>query len=255
MNARRKSVLLAFLAASSLAPLARGASLPSAAAGAALSKLLAARVREGRVDYAGLKRDPAALDAWLAEAAKVREADFKRASREERLAFLINLYNAATLRLILDHYPIASIRKIGPAWDTGRAWKLPVVEVFGKRVSLDELEHKMIRPVFAEPRVHFALVCAAKGCPPLRSEVYDGKRLSAQLDGQAAAFLSQKAKNRAGQTEKTAYLSPIFKWYMEDFGGSKKSVLTYVKTWLPVKAGWRLVWTEYDWSLNDRAAD
>lgn len=218
---------------------------------ARLNAALAARVHGGRVDYAGLKKDSSGLDAWLDYAAKVDEADFKGRQRDQRLAFLINLYNAATLRLILDHYPIESIRKIGPVWDPNKAWKLPVVKLFGRAVTLNAVEHEMIRPVYKEPRVHFVLVCAANGCPPLRSEAYDGARLNAQLDDQARLFLSQKAKNDAGRPGKTAYLSPIFKWYMEDFGGSKKSVLAFVKKWLPVEDDWTVEWTEYDWSLNE----
>lgn len=216
-----------------------------------LNATLSAHVREGRVDYGSLKSDSSAMDAWLGAAAKADEADFNRRPREERLAFLLNLYNAATLRLILDHYPIESIRKIGPVWDPNKAWKLPAVKVFGRTVTLNTVEHEMIRPIFKEPRVHFALVCAARGCPPLRSEAYDGTRLNAQLDDQARTFLSQKAKNDASRAGQTAYLSPIFKWYMADFGGSKKSVLAFVKKWLPVEDGWAVEWTDYDWSLNE----
>jgi|CXWL01.1.fsa_nt_gi hypothetical protein len=216
-----------------------------------LNATLSARVREGRVDYAGLKKDAAGLDAWLAAAASADETDFKGRPREERLAFMINLYNAATLRLILDHYPITSIRKIGPVWDPNKAWKLPVVRIFGRTVTLNTVEHEMIRPVYKDPRVHFALVCAAKSCPPLRSEAYAGPHLNAQLDDQARVFLSQKAKNDASRAGEMAYLSPIFKWYMEDFGGSKKSVLNFVKKWLPVEDSWTVAWTEYDWSLNE----
>ncbi|MBI2384676.1 MAG: DUF547 domain-containing protein [Elusimicrobia bacterium] len=218
---------------------------------ARLNATLAARVLEGRVDYAGLKKDSSGLDAWLAAAAAADEDEFKGRPRDQRLAFLINLYNAATLRLILDRYPIASIRDIGPAWDPNKAWKLPAVKAFGRTVTLNQLEHEMIRPVYNEPRVHFALVCAAKGCPPLRSESYDGTRLDAQLDDQARTFLSQRAKNDASKAGETAYLSPIFKWYMKDFGGSKKAVLRYVKKWLPVEEGWAVDWTAYDWALNE----
>ena len=231
----------------------------SAAAGAVdfdreqsrLNAVLSTRVRDGLVDYAGLKKDSSDLDAWLSAAAKADEADFKGRPRDQRLAFLINVYNAATLRLILDHYPISSIRKIGPVWDPNKAWKLAVVKIFGRTVTLNAVEHEMIRPVYKDPRVHFALVCAAKGCPPLRSEAYDGTRLDAQLDDQARTFLSQKAKNDASRAGETAYLSPIFKWYIEDFGGSKKSVLNFVKKWLPVEDGWTVEWTEYDWALNE----
>lgn len=244
-----KNTILLAAAILSLAVGGRAADLDRAQAG--LNATLSARVREGRVDYAGLKRDPAGLDAWLAAAAALGENEFKGRPREQRLAFLINLYNAATLRLILDRYPIASIRDIGPAWDPNKAFKLPAVKVFGRTVSLNQLEHEMIRPGYGEPRAHFALVCAAKGCPPLRAEAYDGARLNAQLEDQARTFLSQKAKNDASKAGETAYLSPIFKWYMKDFGGSKKSVLRYVKKWLPVEDSWTVDWTAYDWSLNE----
>lgn len=228
-------------------------SVPAKAANVdeALTAVLRERVIQGRVDYAGLKGNRAALDQWLDHAASVSEKEFDAWSWTDRLAFLINLYNATTLRLIVDRYPIASIRKIGPVWDPNKAWKLPVVQVFGRTVALNTIEHEMIRPVYKDPRVHFALVCAAKGCPPLRSESYEGVHLNAQLDDQARTFLSQKAKNDANRTGETAYLSPIFKWYMEDFGGSKKSVLAFVKKWLPVEDGWTVDWTEYDWSLNE----
>jgi hypothetical protein len=216
-----------------------------------LDRTLARTVRDGRVDYAGLRGDSGGLDGWLAAAAKVPEAAFQGWPRAERLAFLVNLYNAATLRLILDHYPLESIRKIGPVWDPNKAWKLPVVAVFGRTVSLNQIEHEMIRPVFKEPRVHFALVCAAKGCPPLRSEAYAADRLEAQLDDQAKVFLGQRAKNRTEAAIRTAYLSPIFKWYMEDFGGSKAAVLRFLKPWFPAGDGWAVEWTDYDWTLNE----
>ena len=227
------------------------AAVPAGPSAVELDRVLARKVRDGRVDYAGLHRDSAGLDTWLGAAAKVPEAAFKDWPRAERLAFLVNLYNAATLRLILDHYPIESIRKIGPVWDPNKAWKLPVVAVFGRKSTLNEVEHELIRPVFKEPRVHFALVCAAKGCPPLRSEAYSADKLEAQLDGQAKVFLGQRAKNRTEPAIRTAYLSPIFKWYMEDFGGSKASVLGYLKPWLPAQDDWAVEWTDYDWSLNE----
>lgn len=227
------------------------AAAPSAPPVVDLNRTLARTVRDGRVDYAGLRRDSGGLDAWLASAAKVPEVAFKGWPRDERLAFLVNLYNAATLRLILDHYPLESIRKIGPVWDPNKAWKLPIVAMFGRKATLNELEHELIRPVFKEPRVHFALVCAAKGCPPLRSEAYAADRLEAQLDDQAKVFLGQRAKNRADAAARTAYLSPIFKWYMEDFGNSKAAVLRYLKPWLAADEGWAVEWTDYDWTLNE----
>lgn len=218
---------------------------------AELDALLAVHVHEGRVDYAGLKADRAGLDSWLAAAGAVREDEFVRRPRADRLALLINVYNATTLRLIVEHYPVASIRKIGAFWDPKAPWHLSVVHLFGKTMTLDDLEQGIIRPQYKEPRVHFALVCAAKGCPPLRSQLYVGPRLDAQLDDQARTFLSQTVKNRVDAPAKSATLSPIFKWYIADFGGSKKSVLAFVKKWLPVQDDWDVNWSDYDWSLNE----
>ncbi len=216
-----------------------------------LAAVLRARVHDGRVDYASLKHHRTDLDAWLVWAASVPQKRFDEWPRARRLALLINVYNATTLRLVIDHYPIASIRKVGAFWDLKGPWRLPVVRLFGRTITLDELEQGVIRPQYAQPRVHFALVCAAKGCPPLRGEPYIGTRLDAQLDDQARAFLSQNGKNRADAKNRTAHLSPIFKWYMADFGGSRKSVLRFVKKWLPVEEDWGVSWTDYDWSLNE----
>lgn len=111
----------------------------------------------------------------------VGDADFEALGRDEKLAFLINAYNAFTLRLILDHRPLASIRDIPSSerWDAVR-WVLA-----GRTVSLNQIEHELIRPNFAEPRIHFALVCAAVGCPPLRTEAYTGAELEEQLTDQS----------------------------------------------------------------------
>ena len=215
------------------------------------ARVLSGRVREGRVDYAGLKAARADLDAYLSGAAAVTRAEYDAWTQRERLAFLLNVYNAETLRLIVDRYPIASIRKIGPIWNPKAPWTLPVVKLFGRTMSLDDLELRTIRVEFKEPRVHFALVCAAKGCPPLRSEPYSGARLDAQLEDQARTFLAQAEKNRVDPAAKRAYLSPIFKWYLADFGGSKPSLLAYLRERLPVKEDWSISWTDYDWALNE----
>ena len=145
---------------------------------ARLDALLRAHVDStGLVDYAGLSRESAALDAYLASLAS---APFEELGRDEKLALLINAYNAFTHRLILDHRPVSSIKDIpsGKRWDD-RRWRLA-----GEMVSLDQIEHERIRAAFREPRIHFALVCAARSCPPLRAEAYVGDRLEAQLADQ-----------------------------------------------------------------------
>lgn len=145
---------------------------------AALDSLLKTHVDDaGRVDYRALKQEAAALDAYIAALAG---APLDEMGRSERLALLTNAYNAFTLRLILDHHPVKSIKDIPAAqrWDAVR-WT-----VGGQTWSLNQIEHEQIRPHFAEPRIHFALVCAAVGCPPLRNEAYRADDLDAQLDAQ-----------------------------------------------------------------------
>src|SRR4029434_9265868 len=132
----------------------------------------------------------------------------------QRIAFWINAYNAFTLRLILDHYPIASIRRIG--WLPGAAFRerfIPMQGLKGETISLDDIENGTLRSAFREPRIHFALVCAARSCPPLRREAYRGADLDRQLDDQARIFLRDATKNRVDAATRTLYLSSIFKWF------------------------------------------
>lgn len=224
---------------------------------AAFTRVLSGAVTNGLVDYAGLHRAPAELDAYLDVLAAVTEPEFDAWSPSERQAFLINLYNAATLRLILDHHPVRGIRRIG-GW-FGSPWKIGCVRLWGRKVSLDHVEHGLLRPRFREPRVHFALVCAAKGCPPLREEAYSASRLDAQLDDQARRFLAQPEKNRFDEAAGTVWLSPIFQWYGSDFAVGGATVPAVLGPWLG-ESQRRLVqrtdvvvrYTDYDWSLNGR---
>lgn len=224
----------------------------------AFDRVLKQRVHDGAVDYAGLKADPAPLAAYLDQLARVSEDDFEGWSDQAQLAFLINLYNATTLQLIVEHYPLKSIRSIG--WLPGSAWKQQVVRLFGRTISLDDLEHGMIRPDYHEPRAHFALVCGARGCPPLRGEAFVGDRLGAQLEEQGRIFFRQSQKNRIDPTARVIYLSPIFKWFHEDFEGRAGSVVKFVAPYFPETIGpasdigtFEIRYTDYDWSLNDQA--
>ncbi len=222
-----------------------------------LTAILTNEVHNGRVDYASLKKSPAALERYLDTLAAVLRTDFDQWNEDQRLAFLINLYNATTLRLIVDHYPVASIKDIGGFF--GSPWKQKVVHVFGTTTTLDAVENEMIRRDHHEPRVHFALVCAAKGCPPLRSEAYTADRLGLQLDDQARTFLAQPEKNRIEVEARVAHLSPIFKWYAEDFEKKSGAALKFIEPFLPekqrlavAKGGFKVRFTDYDWSLNDQ---
>ncbi len=226
---------------------------------AAFDGVLKQSVRDGLVNYAALKAAPRALDDYLVTLAAVPETEFKAWSQPQRLAFLINLYNAATLRLILDHYPLKSIRSIGLL--PGAAWKKEGVALFGKKTSLDHVEHGIIRVEYQEARAHFALVCAARGCPPLRSEAFVAARLEAQLEDQGRVFLGDPVKNRVEAAKRTVHLSAIFKWFAGDFEAASGTVLKFAAPFFPETArtalgdggGFKIDYTDYDWSLNEQA--
>ena len=217
--------------------------------------ILKRHVRGGRVDYRQLKAGPARLMGYLENLAKITAREFDAWSRDQQLAYLINLYNARTLGLILDNFPITSIKKIG--WLPGAAWRKEFIPLFGKTVSLGRIEHDLLRKHYRVPEIHFALVCAAKGCPPLRSEAYTAEDLSAQLITQGREFLADPLKNRVDVPAQRLHLSPIFKWFAEDFEAGGVSVPEYIRAFLPpataakVTAGFEVRHTEYDWSLND----
>jgi len=222
---------------------------------AAFAGVLTQFVHDARVDYAALKAQPQELNRYLDAVAGVSKADFLKWTTSQQIAFLINVYNAYTLRLIIEHYPVKSIKDIG-SWFTG-PWDQPVVKLFGETITLNTVEHQILRKDYAEPRIHFALVCAAKGCPPLRGEPDLGTRLDEQLTDQAKQFLATPSKNRIAAGERVVYLSPIFKWYGGDFGKDSRSLLAALKPYWPGKApatdGFKIRYTDYDWSLNEQA--
>jgi hypothetical protein len=223
-----------------------------------LDKTLKTFVQDALVDYGALRASRADLDRYLDEVAAVPEGEFSTWPERQRLAFLINAYNAFTLELVLDHYPVKSIKEIG-GW-LKDPWDQPVVRLFGRAFTLNDVEHKILRVQFAEPRIHFALVCAARGCPPLRSEAYVANHLDAQLDEQARRFLATTSKNRVNDRERVVHLSPIFKWYGSDFEKQAGSVLAALNPYWPEEAAaalargdFKIRYTDYDWSLNQSA--
>lgn len=224
---------------------------------AAFDAVLKAHVRDGWVDYARLKANPRPLRAYLDQLAAVSEAEFNRWPGKERFAFLSNLYNASTLALIVDHYPVKSIKDIG-GFLKG-PWDQPAVRLFGNVTTLNHVEHEIIRKRYYDPRAHFALVCAARGCPPLRAEAYVAARLDEQLDNQGRIFLSQTNKNRVDAGSRVLYLSPIFKWFSGDFEQKSGSILRFVEPYLSEQdrrtvsnGDFKIRYTDYDWSLNDQ---
>jgi hypothetical protein len=225
---------------------------------AAWTGMLQRWVRDGRVAYADWLRDGRApLAAYLDELSATCAADYETWTREQRLAFWINAYNAFTVKLILDNYPVASIRKIG--WLPGAAFRqdfIPMPQLRGGVISLNDIEHDTIRADFREPRIHFALVCASRSCPPLRSEAYRAADLDRQLDDQARRFLRDPGKNRFDAAANTLFLSAIFDWFAADFRDAAGSVQAFAAPYLEdpraAAKGVRIEFLDYDWTLNDR---
>jgi hypothetical protein len=240
---------------------------------------------EGRVDYAGLQQDRKALDAYASAISSLDRKTYEGWSKDEQLAFWMNAYNALTLQLIIDRYPIESsffrsivfpknsIRQIAGAWDE---IEFPVM---GGAMTLDHIEHEIIRKQFEEPRIHVALVCAAISCPPLRKEPYHAERLDEQLDDQSRRFVNTPASFRIDRDKGILYLSSIFKWYGGDFvgkygpagdgpdltgnyGDEKGAVIQFAMDYLGPEdqnylagASYDVKYLDYDWTLNDKTGE
>jgi len=204
-------------------------------------------VVNGMVDYAGLNANRGGLDAYVEKTSAVGESDFNGWSEAQQLAFLINVYNAETIQLILDNYPVKSIKDIGNFISTAQDKK--VVTLFGEKTTLNYVEHDLLRAKYSEPRIHFAIVCAAISCPALRSEAFVADKLEAQLADQAENFLTDKSKNEYKGGE--LHLSKIFDWFEGDFTKGGKSLAEYVNPWFPEDvSGADVEFKDYDWALN-----
>lgn len=214
---------------------------------AAYDAVLKAHIADGTVDYRALKANSTALNGYLDTLAAVHKKEFKTWSEPQQLAFYFNLYNAATLKLIVDHYPVESIKDIGSFFRG--PWDQKVVPLFGAKVTLNNLEHDILRKDYNEPRLHMALVCAAKGCPPLRSEAYVGERLDEQLKEQSRAYLADPLGLRIDPAKGEARISSIFKWYGKDFPSVREFIEKYSGQSLE---GLRIRYLDYDWSLNKK---
>ena len=240
----------------------------------AYAQLLSNHVSGARVDYAKLKRDRQALEAVATELGQVSETDLEAWSREHRLAYWINAYNIFTLKVIVDNYPIRgswfgfsprnSIKRIDGVWDR-LTWKAG-----GREVTLDQIEHEILRPGFAEPRIHFALNCASSSCPPIRSEPYRVDLLDRQLTLAARDFLASELGLQVSGS--TLRVSRIFNWYGDDFihqfahlvdadrSEKERAILGVIAKYGPTEAATlaregqgRIRFLKYDWALNDRS--
>ena len=261
---RRSKLAGDLLKAAVIAALLGVALSADAAENDAYARLLRAHVRPGvvsgiklaLVDYRAVKADPAYAQALNALAESRPEA---LTSDAARVAFWANAYNLAAIKAVLDQYPTRSIKDGGSLLSP--IWKKKVATVARTVYSLDDIEHGVLRKAFREPRVHFAIACASLSCPDLRAEPFDAVRLDAQLDQQAAAFLSNATKGlKPGADGKTARASSIFKWFAGDFAASG-GVAAFIRAKSNPDVAARLgaltdaglSYLDYDWSLNDTA--
>jgi hypothetical protein len=219
-----------------------------------------------QVRYAGFAQDRAALKAYLDSLSAVSEAAFSGFGKPQQMALLINAYNAFTVELILTRWPkLASIKDIGSFLQS--PWKPKWVPLLGGKVSLDDIEHQMLRQRgrYDDPRVHFAVNCASIGCPALREEAFSADRLEAQLDEQAQRFMSDRSRNRYDAARGKLEVSRIFDWFGEDFGLGHRGITSltaffarYADQLADAPADRALIraqkaevgFLDYDWKLN-----
>jgi len=227
-----------------------------------LSSVLTTHVQKDGVSYTALAADRAPLSAYLDSLAAVEMSDAKKPAQ---MAFWLNAYNAMTLDVMAAEWPVQSIQQL----DAGEVWKTRTRQLAGKKRTLDAIEHALLRPM-GDPRIHAALVCAAKSCPPLKPTAYTAVDLDAQLDAAARAWVATTAVTFKPEN-KQIVLSRIFEWFGEDFtagfstydipnvDGPQEAALNFVATYAnPKEQAWirsgdyALDWADYDWSVNGK---
>lgn len=213
-------------------------------------KILTEFIEDDKVDYAGLKNNSSILDDYLKAVAELRPEALDSMNRLEKVAFYLNVYNALTLKVVTDSYPVKSIKDIPGAWDRIK------LRVATEELTLNQIEHQILRKEFKEPRIHFALVCASKGCPKLGKAPFNGESLDKQLDKKARNFINDKTKVILDRNNRILYISSIFKWFNEDFG----DVIKFIGKYLPEddaefieKTKPKIKYLNYDWSLNEKS--
>jgi hypothetical protein len=214
--------------------------------------LLRKYVKDGVVSYQGFQQEEKKLGQYL----KVLEdTDTTKLSRDEQFAFYVNAYNAWTIKLILSGYPgIKSIKDLGSLFKS--PWKKKMCRIDGQIITLDDIEHNILRARFKDPRVHFAVNCASKSCPPLISEPYEGNILDQQLNTSTRNFLNNPERNRLEGN--TLHVSKIFKWFKDDFNRDVVAFfLRFAKgdlkrRLLEARGKIKVKYLDYDWSLNGK---
>lgn len=211
------------------------------------------RIAYGRVTPA----DASALDRYVLDLAQLPISSY---ARPEQMAYWINLYNALTVQLILDHYPIKSIRDvdISPGFFSDGPWGKKLVTIEGEKVALDDIEHQILRPIWRDSRIHYAVNCASIGCPNLQPMPFEAGMLDRQLDDAAMEFVNHRRAVEVNDGR--IRTSSIYAWFEEDFGGDDRGVIAHLKAFaapdlaMKLEELDRLHDHDYDWRLNDATA-
>ena len=233
----------------------------------------------GMVNYKKLKENHRKLDIFALDLKDLNKHIYESWDPNSKIAFWINAYNALTLKVVIDHYPIKSSLFKSQLYPKNSikqipgAWNRIFFRVMGKKMTLRHIEHKILRKEFNEPRIHMAIVCAAKGCPQLYNKPYTGQKLEEQLESRAKLFFADTKNLRINQKKRTVFFSSIFKWFAKDFDkaygddghfagykGQKVVILKFIakhlkegdKEWLKFKKRQAIKYLKYDWSLNEQ---
>jgi hypothetical protein len=212
-----------------------------------------------RVRYASVtQEDRSALDDYIRH---LQQVAVTRLPRDEQKAYWINLYNALTMKVVLDHYPVKSIRdiNISPGIISRGPWGAKLLTIQGQKVSLDDIEHRILRPLWKDNRVHYAVNCASLGCPSLQPEAYTAQNTEALLGKGAQEYVNHA--RGVSVTRDRLYLSGIYKWFQTDFGGSEESVVHHLQRYAMPELAEKLknfkgkVSYDYDWRINGMSSE
>ena len=203
--------------------------------------------KTGRVDYQSLKNNETLLDNYLAYIQNNEPT--KEWSSNKKKAFWINTYNAYTIKIILNNYPLKSIRDI--KIDGKTAWKIPFVKVGQKRYTLDQIEHEILRKKFNDPRIHVGINCASVSCPRLWDFAFTEDNIASSLDNLMKEFINDTTRNKI--SKKNVALSEIFNWFSKDFI-KNGTIINYLNTYAAIKISEKasIKYLTYDWSLNKK---
>ena len=207
------------------------------------------------LNYGGVNaEDRQRLESYLDS---LQEIPVSQLNLQEQKAYWINLYNAATVKVILDHYPVSSITKIdlSSGLFSRGPWDAKILRIEGEELSLNDVEHRILRPIWNDPRVHYAAICASKGCPNLQDRAYTSENIEALLEKGAREYINHP---RGATFEGRKFvLSSIYDWFQEDFDGSEEGVLRHLRRYAAPELAGKLesfsgrINYDYDWSLNE----